>query len=202
MILKKKKMIERYQKVNKEEYIQQGDIFLADLKYEIKSEDGFSKINNNLWIVTSNSCDIKQNKLKYISISPIVPLYFVTESVAQDKKKKGLKNNDIKDDIKKLIGNLIKYNNKKFFYLPKNKSFYLEQESVVMLEIILTFRIDEVENIIKEKRLCSLSSPDRENLGWAIGNLYNRVAVEDYHKDHHENLFNEIKNRLDAFLPN
>lgn len=80
------------------------------------------------------------------------------------------------DSVKKKIKKIKEYDNKIFFYLPVNN--ICNTERAVKLDLILNLRKKDYEEILLRNRICSLNSPWREKLGWAVGNLFNRVAVD------------------------
>ena len=171
---------------NKEKNICQGDIFFPDDSeiYEVLKIEADLPISG--FIVVSNSCDIVNESIDYISIAPIIPLQFIIDLIIERKRlkkesqNKTLSQKDI-DDIKdKNVKNIMGYNNKLYFFIQENKSHSVDKDSIVLLEMILTYEINKIEKLINEKRTCTLRSPWREKLGWSAGNLYNRVAVKNF----------------------
>lgn len=167
---------------NISENIYQGDIFLLTQK-EMKEIFLFEEpeIPVKGFVVVSNTCDIKNRNIEYISVSPFMPLKHMVDAITKEKKKAGRSSSQIRDSIKTNIDKLLQYDKKKYFYLPKDDEFGLSEESVALLEIVLTSNMDECTiSFISKKRICSIKSPWREKLGWAMGNMYNRVALDDF----------------------
>ena len=182
-----------YEKLSK--LINQGDIIKPNQNFirntfqiEEQNIDHISGI-----IVVSNSCDIQQKTINYISFSPIVPLSLIVSSIAEQKKKDGKDKKSIRKSIKKNIQNLMKYNSKKFFFLPSNKSYGIMDISIAMLEIIISIKFSESVNIIHKNGLCSLQNPWREKFGWCCGNMYNRVAVDDFPEEYEKKVLSNEK---------
>ncbi len=150
----------------KSKEINQGDLFELDSK-EIKEYLEIESDISRKFIVLSNSCDLYQNnEVQNICIARIMTLKELIKKNRLNPKK-----------IKKLAKNCCKYNDKVHFFLP-NKNPILES-SITKLDINNSYLFEELKEIILKKRIAGLISPYREKLGWAVGNLFNRVALEN-----------------------
>lgn len=170
---------------NPSKCVNQGDILILN-ENEIK-ENFFRPEKEGITlglIVISNSCDIENKNIDYICLSPIVTLNYLMEELSEKVRKEGGNGGKIKKSKKKFIENLMKYNKKKYFYLPKNIKYKINESAVVAIEIVLNYPLNSVIDKIFEKRICTLKSPWKEKFGWSVGNLYNRVSLEDFHKNH------------------
>lgn len=184
-------MIEFYKDKDKKNQVSQGDIFsLSDSEVE----DYFPFLLKTEWatiinfIVTSYTCDIQHNRIKYICISPIIKLKPMLDDMATKKKNNGAIKKNIEEKVNNFVKDLHIYKLKEYFYLPKDENYDINEDYVVLLEILLPQKFEEFITIIKKTTKCSLMSPWREKLGWKIGYLYNRIALDEFS----EKLRNEI----------
>ena len=182
----------------KEKNICQGDIFFPD-ESEINDVLNIdAKLPIRGFIVVSNSCDIKNESIDYLSIAPIIPLQYIIDlkierkRIKKEAQNKVLSNKEIKEIKNKNIEVVMSYDKKLYFYLPKKESYNIKEDCIVLLEMILTYELNKIFKLIKKKRKCTLKSPWREKLGWSVGNLYNRVALEDFKEDDIETVVSNI----------
>jgi len=170
-------MINIYSKISKD--IVQGLLFrLSREELDTLFTDVPEEINT--FIVLSNSCDLINNSVKYISIAPIVPLSFIVQQVAKQKKEANKDSKSIKSSIDNKIRDMLQYKSKIFFYLPPSKYYKIKEPNVALLDNIRTLDFNQVKTIILKNGVCILKSPWNEKLGWCIGNIYNRIAVKDF----------------------
>lgn len=186
-------MVVIYQKKEEDELCQ-GDFFsLTDSEideffpYILKVEENEIK----KFIIVSNTCDIQQNNIKYLSIAPIIELKPMLDDIAFKKKENGSKKENIESAIINFVKDLHIYNNKEYFYLPKNNRYDISEESIVLLEYILTKQIDDFMPFIRKKVKYTLKPPWKEKLGWKMGYLYNRIALIDFPKDKYKKITSE-----------
>lgn len=174
-------MVEFYK--DKGNQVNQGDIFSLS---NSEVEKYFPFLFKTEWstiidfIVTSYTCDIQHNRLKYICIAPLIKLKPMLDEMATKKKNNGALKKNIEESLDSFINELHIYNPKEYFYLPKEEKFGINEEYVVLLEFLLPQKFDEFIDVVKEKTKCSLISPWKEKLGWKIGYLYNRIALDEF----------------------
>lgn len=169
-----------YRKYKNYTNINQGDIFELTSS-EIKNYLKLEVENNTKFIVLSNSCDLCHGgDSQYICIARLM-------SLEELKKKYNLS----ESDMKKLAQNLSKYNHKVYFLLPKKRG--LVDSSIIKLDFNSSYPFSILKEIILKKRLCGIHSPYREKLGWAVGNLFNRVALEHDEETFAEEILSQIK---------
>lgn len=172
--------------------LKQGDILIpTDEDYKEIYPDKLPGIVGI--IIISNSCDIKNDNIKFIAVAPIIPLEYAVSTITKKKKDERKSPSDIKHAVEKGVENIMGYNNKVYFYLPKNRYYKIRVNSIVILEMSIPRELKEVRDIMKESRVCSLKNPWREKLGWCVGNLYNRVAVEDYSSSHKREVLSRFR---------
>jgi len=164
-----------YKRYTHEAEINQGDIFELNSN-ELKKYLKIISDKPLKFIVLSNSCDIYQenkNKITNICISEI-------------RNVKDLIIGKNSEEKQRLAQNLSKYNDKVYFFLPNKKKII--GSSIAKLDANNSYLFKKLKEIILKKRLIGLNPPYREKLGWAVGNLFNRIALE-----HNEKKFeNEI----------
>lgn len=175
-------MLSIYQKYLEDIY--QGDIFVpSDNEILDVFKVDSKEIPVKGFIVTSNSCDIVQKSIDYICISPIISLQDLIDQIKLGKKEQGKNPDSIKESIKSNVENIVKYKKKKYFYLPENSKHKITDNWVVLLEMIFNYKLEKVNSTIANSRISTLLPPWREKLGWSVGNLYNRIALQDFQKN-------------------
>jgi len=143
------------------------------------------------FMVLTYTCDLVNKKeLAFINICPVFSINVIIDNFIKlnlDKSEKKLKN-----ELIQRILDLSKFKKKYYFFLTPNPIFN---------NIPAYADIGQISNLplkyyedIKSSRLISLLSPWREKLGWKLGYLFNRIALEDVKKDEIENFIdnNEI----------
>ena len=161
-----------YKKKKKTESLSQGDIFSRfDNKAIPKSEEkelGF--------IILTYSCDLEHPKdMNYVLFCPIFDFDILIEKYLELNKNKTITN--INENLIRHVNNLFSNDTRYFFFmspipnLRKNPAYaHLEQ----ITKIHKGFINDLIQN-----RTIGLRKPWREKLGWMVGNLFNRIALED-----------------------
>mgnify|MGYP006281679553 CR=1 FL=1 len=187
------------------EDIEQGDIFNLTPS-EIEEYFDFEHEKIEKFIVLSNSCDITNDSIDFLSIGPCINLNVVLDDLLQEmverKDEKGdsfYKRKEIKKNIKNIIHGLVVYNSKRFFYLPESDKFQIQNPCLTFLDTILIYEIKEFKKVINKKRICTLKNPWKEKLGWAMGNIYNRVALEDYEDKLEKQILTNLKSYSDFY---
>lgn len=178
-----------------ESYLCQGDILIDFNKDKIqtfKPEKYFLGI-----LVLSFTCDIKNNKLKYINYCPIFNFENLInkslENFQQNQKlMNNVKNGDnpvqyVEDKLFGLLSSLFNYKIRNIFYLKSNEIFN-EKEAYADIEQIYSISIKNKDELIK-CRVASLQNPWVENLGYMLGYCFNRVALEELTKSQRNNIY-------------
>ena len=189
-------MVQIFKSTSEPDKVCQGDIFIltnGELQEILPEEIYQMDITLNGFIVISNTCDIENDNITYINICPIVALEYMVESIRKKKKKQGKKSKDIKNSINSSINDLVGYNLKKYFYLPKDETCNIDDEWVVLIEFVLTHDRDYILPLIKKRRVCTLKNPWKEKLGWIVGTFYNRVSLENHSHEKIQELLERVK---------
>lgn len=148
-----------------EQEVNQGDLFKLSIE-EIKEYlDISSPPQAETFIVLSNSCDLCHGAIQNVCLARVTSIKELVK-----------KNNLNKDAVKTLAKNCSKYNDKVYFFLPTKRRILFS--SIVKLDISNTYSFSRLKEIIIKNRIAGLNTPYREKLGWAVGNLFNRVALE------------------------
>jgi hypothetical protein len=170
---------------NGDSNLRQGDIIILEKKeYEenkLISKDIINLLDIVGLSILSNSCDLEHFNISHISIAPILTLRNLVQRIKEEKYKVGKSQDQIKDSMKKQIPEIVGYSSKRFFYLPENKERGINEDSVIMLEMIVSIKMsNEILELFRKRKVCSILNPWREKLGWRIGYLYNRIAHPEH----------------------
>lgn len=181
---KKNEGVRIFEKANPDK-ICQGDIFSV---LEPDTRKKFTEVvvedyKIEWFIVISNTCDIKQKDvIKYLHFCPLVPLKNILMELKKDYESRTPvpKPDTIKNNLEGFVRENLIYKKKRFYYLPEKKYFKIKEQYLILLDAIITLDKKTATEMIKDKRICSLKSPWKEKLGWAVGNIHNRVSLKDY----------------------
>jgi len=156
-----------------QENLCQGDIFIRFDDTDVippvfPKEVGF--------IVLSYTCDLEHyEKLPSIYCSPIFNLDNLIPRLI-DEQKDIKKTEKIESNLKSIINSILN-NQHKFYFFLTPISELTNIPMFVHLGRIFTINILYIEKI-KTNRIAGLSSPWREKLGYKIGHIFNRIAIE------------------------
>ncbi|OPY51909.1 MAG: hypothetical protein A4E51_01447 [Methanosaeta sp. PtaU1.Bin055] len=118
------------------------------------------------YLVGSNSCDLVNNNLKTISLVPIYP-FDVWYSKFSEKNAK---------NIAKELRDELEYKRKQTFLISPLEKFG-NKPSIAFVDDIRSIKSDRCINILLKFRFSSLKAPWREQLGYKLGNIFNRVST-------------------------
>jgi|WetSurMetagenome_2_1015567.scaffolds.fasta_scaffold281370_1 hypothetical protein len=172
-------------------------IFQGDIIRRVEDECDFFDGQEGAvgYLIISNSCDIINEDIEYISLVPVYP-FFKAIRVYMDKyrdkfekidgnEKHYNKNSKIKDfenQIASIIEKETNYNGKSTFFIsPLNE--FSSLPTLALIEDVRSTLINDSKEILLMNRLCSLKNPWREKLGFKAANLYNRIATYTPNKD-------------------
>jgi len=138
------------------------------------------------YLVASNTCDLQQhNDMEWICLVPIYPYELILGDYLDDKYKliiKKLRKDekiDAKSELETTIANVILKDSN---YVPKFTFFisplieFNNIASIAYLDDIRSISL-ESKSILLENKICSMISPWREQLGYKLGNLFNRAST-------------------------
>ncbi|MHA2243885.1 MAG: hypothetical protein ACXADY_02860 [Candidatus Hodarchaeales archaeon] len=181
----------------------QGDIFLNFDEEVLPDNDNWQYAP---YIVLTYSCDLARPKeILYLAVSPVMKFEELLTKTLEKYKTKTRDPKKNKEQKSKVLGEILNLANsrQKFFFFL---SPIVELKNVLLysdLSRVFSISNDYIEIII-QKRIKSLDSPWREKLGYKIGNLYNRVAINDedeVKKDTIKNyIFTENKELVEKFI--
>jgi hypothetical protein len=138
------------------------------------------------YLIASNTCDLQQhNEMEWICLVPIYPYDLVLREFLGDKseqiakKLKNGKTKDAKSELEETMANIILKDSN---YVPKFTFFisplieFNNMASIAYLDDIRSTNL-ESKNILLDNKICSIKSPWREQLGYKLGNLFNRAST-------------------------
>ena len=133
-------------------------------------------------IVISNTCDIINDKINYLLVSPIYPMKTLIDKILKELNNPPLpiKLKNKRNTLIDKMGSIINYKHKTAFFIPQNHVFK-KFSAFASLEEIYFIKMDDIEEIKKYKKL-SLMSPYIESLAYKTGNLFNRISLETLEK--------------------
>lgn len=173
---------------NLEPYLCQGDIIVGYSSEKLLTFDQ-TPVG---YIVLNYTCDLKQNEdLRSLLIAPIIKMDFFFDGIIKavengyikQKKSKGQKLPRKKKIIIQFFTALFqrfeqfsKYEGHSFYLLFPNSFF--DYFSLVDITNIINLDTKELNELIKFRK-CSLCEPWKEKLGFMVGSIFNRIAVDD-----------------------
>lgn len=147
------------------------------------------------YLIISNSCDIINENIEYISLVPIYPFFKALKGYMEEFRSKFEKINgkdkhynkdskvkEFENQIASIIKKETNYDGKSTFFISPLDEFSGLPTLALIEDVRSTLIIDSKEIILKN-RLCSLKNPWREKLGFKVANLYNRIATYSPEKD-------------------
>ena len=162
------------------ETLTQGDIFA---RFETKFLPNIDPEELSFMVLTY-SCDLVNRKdLSFIHICPVFSIEVIIADYIDINKGKNVDN--LRNGLKDKIYDISQFIPKNYFFLTPHPIFnylpaYADIGQIWNLPI-------EYYDEMKSNRLVSLFSPWREKLGWKLGYLFNRIALEDVRKEEIEN---------------
>ncbi|MHA2295307.1 MAG: hypothetical protein ACXADA_04780 [Candidatus Hodarchaeales archaeon] len=147
---------EFYNTIDEEkQYPSQGDIFIPP----------FLQLEENClgYIIISNSCDIINKTLRYITF---LPIYQIEESITSINSKKRWKR-------------AIKLNHTIFFYLPPYESLIRGRGAYIAYQNLRSIRFKDFLEFTEGKSpQITLSTPFRDKLNASVSRLFNRIPID------------------------
>jgi hypothetical protein len=159
-------------------YLSQGDI-IANLPPEYTNEFEPAPL---AIIVVSNTCDlVNLAATAFISVAPVFELGVWIEEALRQRMAK-LKPEDARPTYGSILGDLANkvfdlanYQNKRHFFLPPHKGWGNSAAFASLDQ--LTFLPSSDFRILVDHRTVSINSAWKEQLGYRLGYLFNRVAT-------------------------
>ena len=173
--------------------LKQGDILerTPDLDEVINEIHPYFALNDyKFFLVLTQSCDLTQkitsNKLKYINLAVVRTLSSIlekeTEGLYKDELAKKINllsfnnRNKLDDFLRKLLNN----NFTEYFYLHKDVDNNISDDYVANLRVSFALKAQEHYGTVLNAKVLELKDEFKAKLGWLIGNLYSRVATQDW----------------------
>lgn len=177
------------------------EMYIDDSHVNLTQGDVFSRFETKLlprtdpeelgFMVLTYTCDLVNRKnLSFIHICPVFSIEVIIADYIDINKERSEEN--LRKGLKDKIYDISQFIPRNYFFLAPNPVFnnlpaYAEIGQIWNLPI-------EYYDEIKSNRLVSLFSPWREKLGWKLGYLFNRIALEDVKKEEIESFIdnNEV----------
>jgi len=182
-----------YEKDKIPNYICQGDLFLRF------NEEILPPVNppELAFMILNNTCDlIHQEDLEFICICPVFNIEVIIQAFLNKSEKK-VKENILNGLRSKLIE--LSNNKKKFFFFLSPILEHKFPPAFADFSQISRISKEHLQNILRN-RISVLKNPWREKLGWMIGNVFNRVAIEDVNIEVIDNYINKDEVLNNFFL--
>ena len=183
--------------------LQQGDIIepsgeLRNLFLEVHPH--FRDPKYLAFIILSQSCDlVRRNapcKTKYVSLAVVRSAPAVISAVLQDVAVEGLPNIFLvrdKTNAINLAKRILNQNEQSLglFYLHPDADAGIAEPAVAMLRVSIAVRSQHYDLLAKARR-GRLRSDFQMKLGWLAGNLYSRVATDDWPENETSDLVRQL----------
>lgn len=177
-------------------YLCQGDIILdyknEDLLY-YEPKEYYKGI-----AIISYTCDLKYEKLNYISVCPIYSLEYIVKYLIEKLSEGCSKAEDKNKCIKKVVIKFFKdeifnYKNSLYFLLKTND--IIKKPLVGDLQQISNISFEYYDDLLQLRNL-SLDNPWIEKLGYMVGENFNKVAVDTFKESEIEDIINNNCNPI------
>jgi hypothetical protein len=186
------------------EDLQQGDVLCKteDISSLIRQvHPHYLKDDYSHFLVLTQSCDLVRRpncKARYITLAAVRPIEIVLQREVekfQDRisKAAGACKQSARGNVKRFLQRLLNNNEGEFFYLQKEPSVGLSDNSCAFLRLSISIRAYEHYQKCMDARSISLKPTVQNKLGWLTGNMYSRVGTEDWTPENvSEDQFKEI----------
>lgn len=183
-----------YSEFDPDQDLQQGDILRPDneglraLFREIHQH--FCDPKYRGFMVTTQTCDLvlrsqgcSARYINLVAIRALNDVLFPLLDTVSAKLVEGIYYEDKKRDAKQLIERIFNQNESALglFYLHQDADVALVEPCVALLRVGVDFRVDHYE-VIRKARCGRLAPQFQAKLGWMLGNLYSRVATDDWYE--------------------
>lgn len=151
----------------KESRLFQGDIIVG-ISIDLSNIEDSSTIAGLM--ILNNTCDLHQDRIDHILLSPIRPLaHLVQEWFARGDKK-----DDIVTNTNRIVRNMAANS----YFLPPTDRFSGNSPNYVDFAIMFPFPYNStLEKELLKCRVASIQSPCREKLGHILGNYFSRIGL-------------------------
>lgn len=171
----------------------QGDLLNRSPEMDRLLEDNhpiyFAKEDYKFFIILTQSCDLALRNgtcnTKYINIAPARPLNIVIKNIILKyqyddvEQKLGFISEKRKQKIYDFMERLFNNNEHDYFFLYREPNLELDDEHCAFLRLSIAVRSESYATLVQSKFL-QIKEPYRSKLGFLVGNLYSRVATEDW----------------------
>mgnify|MGYP001480323994 CR=1 FL=1 len=191
--------------------LQQGDILYGCEDILRTEYPNYLQENFTHFIILTQSCDLvrrdgKPCESKYIKIAPVVPLKLIffaeLEKYQSEFERTALVcKESIKQTMDRFLERLMNNNDSQYFYLHEEPLLNFPQKSCAVLRHSITLDTYKYYDDILKSRIFTLNGVFQAKLGWLVGNIYSRIATEDWYPDHvsKEDFFSMRLELLDGF---
>ena len=188
-----------YRPFDKTDDLQQGDILLPTEEIRSILEDvhpHFLDSKYNAFLILTQTCDLVRRdgskpKTRYINLAVVRPLEDIlfglldkvcAKAKISGKFVEGLYTEESKEKAEGLLKRILDQNEQAMglFYLHHDTNIKIAVPSVALLQFSIAIRTEEHYKKLILARECRLSVEFQSKLGWLIGNLFSRVATQDW----------------------
>jgi hypothetical protein len=174
--------------------LQQGDVLAKTeaIKKILEKVHPYYQTNDTYthFIVLTQSCDLvrRDNELpksRYITLASVRPLDRVIkreiEKYQSEIAKKAMVCKDtVRERLAHFVEQLLNNNLPEFFYLHPEPQLGFPEASCAFLRLSVSIRASEHYAACLSSRILSLAQLFQAKLGWLVGNMYSRVATDDW----------------------
>jgi len=176
---------------NPEGDLQQGDVISRrDIPSDIVTEfHGSFPDASQYFVILTQSCDLVRRprpKAEFVSLAPTIPLSEILEERVAESQKSSLSaranvcasnhRSKFQDFLSKLFNN----NDPQYFYLHEELGLELLSPQCVLIRCSWAVSTEKYYSTLLQARKLALNEEFRAKLGWLVGNIYSRVATQDW----------------------
>ncbi len=199
-----------YEEFDPKDDLRQGDIILPDKEMLSVLEEAhpyFTNTKYTAFLVLTQTCDLARRgkevpPVKYLNIAVIRPIKDVLKKMFDiscnplelgKKPISGIYSVSSKYKAKQLIIRILNQNEQKLglFYLYPHTLAGIPVHSVALLQVNITLKATHYNTLVKHRR-GRLTAEFQSRLGWLAGNMYSRVAVQEWKKKDSTKLCKEV----------
>ncbi len=190
------------------EDLSQGDVLDRNPEFEAILEEvhpHYSDPKNTHFMVLTQTCDLVRRggnhcNARYISIAAVRRLSTAYERELYDKRMFSYKSlppiadTKAKSSLDLFLHRLFNNNEPNYFFLSKEPTVGLPSHSCAFLRLSIALKAEIHYQTLLGCRILQLDEPFQAKLGWLVGQLYSRVATQDWPPDE---LRKQVKNTHD-----
>lgn len=172
----------------------------------------YSNKNNKYFIVLTQTCDLLRRgsndcKARYIHISPVRDVDLIIDRIVDefsggDFSPYGPVYSDrLKNQLYDYFSKLFNNNNVEYFYLHKDLIQGFPSSCFAILSLSIPLKAQLHYEVCLKAKILQLTEAFRAKIGWHVGQIYSRIATEDWKSAELKMLVTEQLEKSGFFVP-